>query len=772
MKKNLTIKYFIFFGAFLTGLCTAHAQNILWYKKPAESWETQALPIGNGRLGGMVFGKINDERIQLNEETIWTGNPSKTDKEGAGKYLKEVRDLLFKGEYAEAQAIVEKDMQGTGGWNTYQTLGDLFINSTHEGDVKDYYRDLNLDSAIAHVTYKAGGITYKREYFSSAVDQSLVIRISCDKPGGINLSAKLKRPKAGNVTAKNNTLIMSGEITPPRPDFPGVYYEAQIRGVCNGGTISSSGDSLIVKGANSVTFYLAAESNYWKKNPHEECDKRLNAITQKDFKKIKADHIADHQFLFNRLKLDLGSNEKAKLPTDERINNFKNGDTDDPQLTSLYYQYGRYMLIGSSRPGDLPANLQGIWADGLTPPWSADYHININIQMNYWLAEMTNLSECHLPYVVFVDSLRRNGRKTAKTLYNSDGFMAHYDSDVWYWTTYEGKAEWGMWPMGAAWSCQHVWEHYAFTGDKEYLKYAYPILKEASQFFEDYLVKDPRTGYLVSGPSSSPENKFKTKQGVISNITMGPTMDMEIIWDLLTNTIEASKILNTDEDFRKNLELIKSKLSPLKIGSDGRLMEWTEEFDEPEPGHRHISHLFALHPGKQISVSKTPELAEACRKTIEHRLAHGGGHTGWSRAWVVNFYARLHDGENAYTHFKALLSKSTNSNLFDMHPPFQIDGNFGGTSGITEMLLQSHVGEIDLLPALPKALPKGSIKGLVARGGFEVNIEWENGALKNASILSRLGNDCKIRLGKKVIDLKTEKGKVYSFDGRLNRVDN
>jgi alpha-L-fucosidase 2 len=768
MKKN--IFKFHFFVLAIAGIYETHAQNILWYKKPADSWESQALPIGNGRLGGMVFGQVNDERIQLNEETIWTGNPSKTDREGAGMYLKEVRNLLFKGEYAQAQSIVEKDMQGTGGWNTYQTLGDLYIKSIHDGEITDYYRDLDLDSAIAHVSYKAGGITYKREYFSSAVDQSLAIRISCDKPGGVNLSVRLKRPKAGNTTAKNNTLTMSGEITAPRTDFPGVNYEAQLRSFCEGGTISASGDSLIVKGASSVVFYLAAASNYGKKNPHQECEKTLNAIAGKDFKSVKKDHIADHQRLFNRVKLDLGTNEKSKLPTDERLNNFKNGDTDDAQLISLYYQYGRYMLIGSSRPGDLPANLQGIWADGLTPPWSADYHININIQMNYWLAEVTNLSECHLPFIVFVDSLRKKGRMTAKTLYNSRGFVAHYTSDIWNWTTYEGKAEWGMWPMGAAWSCQHVWEHYAFTGDKEYLKEAYPILKEASEFFEDYLVKDPHTGYLVSGPSSSPENKFKTKEGIISNITMGPAMDMEIIWDLLTNTIEASKILNTDEAFRKKLEIIKSKLSPLKIRKDGRLMEWTEEFDEPEPGHRHISHLFALYPGKQISVSKTPEFAEACRKTINYRLAHGGGHTGWSRAWIVNYYARLHDGENAYTHFKALLSKSTNSNLFDMHPPFQIDGNFGGTAGITEMLLQSHVGEIHLLPALPKALAKGSIQGLVARGGFEVNMEWENGALKKVSILSRLGNDCKIRSGSKLIDLKTEKGKMYSFDGGLKQL--
>jgi len=749
------------------------AQNKLWFKHPAVQWDN-ALPIGNGRLGAMVFGGTFQERVQLNEESLWTGSRNLyTDNPDGWKVLPEIRELLFTGEYAKAQEITERDLMGKGNWTMYQTLGDLILTNHHSQNCSGYQRELDLEKAMVRVSYQADGVKYTREYFSNHPDNIIVIRITADQKKAINMGIRLSREKDFSLLASKKQIEMFGQVTSGGVDVkglnPGVVYHALLKVVPEGGTVKTQGDSLIVTKANSLTLFFTASTNYWGDDPEEKSKQTMKQALKKGGDQLQAEHIADYQKLYKRVSLDLDGPDYSNLPTDERLERVKKG-LNDNQLIGLYFNFGRYLLIGSSRPGDLAANLQGIWADGLVPPWSADYHININIQMNYWPAEITNLSECHLPFISLIDSLRTHGRETARNMYKSRGFCAHFTTDAWYWTTAVGKAEWGMWPMGAAWGCRHIWEHYLFTGDLDFLKAKYPILKEASLFFTDYLTKDPKTGYLVTGPSSSPENKFRTPDGKISNITMGPTMDMSITRELIRNTINAARVLDTDADFIANLEYILTQLSPLRIGSDGRIMEWTKEFEEPEPGHRHISHLFGLYPGNEISTSNTPEFARAARKTIDYRLSHGGGHTGWSRAWIINFFARLEDGEKAYENLMALLSKSTLPNLFDTHPPFQIDGNFGATAGIAEMLLQSHADEISLLPALPGAWEQGKVTGLKARGNFEVDIEWNQGKMVWVKIKSISGNPLKIRYceNKKVFTIG--KGETIVLNGLLETI--
>lgn len=781
--KNVFLRFFCVIFIFVVSAYPVISQHTLWYDQPAEEW-VEALPVGNGSLGAMIYGKVNNEKIVLNEESIWTGQPVNRQIPDAGKYLPKARELLFNGEYKNAEQLVkDKIMSEPIDGHSYQVLGDMRLNFAHKkSKISGYRRELDLKKALARVSYQTDGVQYKREIFSSPVDNSLVVRLSSDEKGSVSFSAKLTRPKDANIRRDNSgKIIMKGQVTggdaETQGQHPGVHYETQLRIKQSGGNLTAAGDSLIVENADQATLYLVASTDYWGEDPHTVSQKEMNEVVEKSYEQIKEDHIAEHQRLYNRAEIDLGSSNKSTVPTDRRLQLVREGGT-DPDLVELYFNYGRYLLISSSRPGDLAANLQGIWAESLTPPWNADYHININIQMNYWPAEVTNLAETHYPFFALIDSLRPQGRITAKNIYDSRGFVAHHTTDAWYWTVPIGEPRWGMWPMGAAWSTQHYWEHYLFNQDTTFLEErAYPVMKEAALFFVDYLVEDPKTGYLVSGPSNSPENSFITEDGEEAHLTMGPTMDMEIIRNLLSNTIEASRILDRDVAFRDSLMQIKERLRPLEIADDGRLMEWSEDFKEAEPGHRHISHLFALHPGNQISVQKTPKLAEAARKTINYRLEHGGGHTGWSRAWIINFFARLQDGERAYGNVLALLRKSTLPNLFDTHPPFQIDGNFGGTAGIAEMLIQSHAGEINLLPVLPDAWPEGHVKGFRARGGYEIDFTWKDKEVVNAEIEATQSGTCRVRANSDLqvfsngekIPMNTE-GNVIEFEVLAGKV--
>ncbi|MFH1719540.1 MAG: glycoside hydrolase N-terminal domain-containing protein, partial [Planctomycetota bacterium] len=580
----------------------------LWYDEPAQKW-TEALPVGNGRLGAMVFGTVETERLQLNEDTLWAGHPLDRDRVGAHKYLPEARRLIFEGKYVEAQSIMQREFMGERLIRSYQTLGDLKLRFTGGDAVTDYRRQLDLDSAIASVEYRLGDAMFTREVFSSPVDQCIIVRLSCDKPSHITFDAELFRPEDFAVeTVGRDCMLMKGQAT-MEGEHKGVSYEAQLRIIPEGGRLTATGKSLRLENANAATLLIVAATDYRGGNPHAVCDEQLARAAKKKYLNLRRAHVAEHQRLFRRVALDLGAG--ADRPTGERLAAMRDG-ADDPDLCALYFQFGRYLLISSSRPGCMPANLQGLWNEHIKAPWNCDYHININIQMNYWPAEVCNLSECHEPFFDLVDSLRPRGRKTARDVYGCRGFVAHHTTDAWFWTSPIGNVGYGMWPMGAAWSCQHLWEHYAFSGDKGFLQErAYPIMKEAAEFLLDYLVEDPKTGKLVSGPSISPENRFRTPDGKNSNLTMGPAMDQQIIYDLFTNCIEAAGILGIDDEFTAEVKAALGNLAGPQIGPDGRLMEWNEQFEEPEPGHRHVSHLFALHPGKQISVTGTPDLATA-----------------------------------------------------------------------------------------------------------------------------------------------------------------
>lgn len=725
-------------------MCENH---LLWYQQPAKNWN-EALPLGNGRLGGMIFGGVDQDKIQLNEDSIWYGGPKDSNNPDAQTHLSDIRHLLTEGKQQEAEHLARMSMLSQPRYvHPYQPLGDMYFwFFDHTSPVNDYQRDLNLETAIASVNYKMKETLFSREYFSSAVDQVFVVRLTSNRPGGLNFSVQLmRRPfDLGTRFISSDTIMMSGEC-----GRDGIAFYTAVKAVHEGGHVRTIGDSLSVENADCVTLFLSAATTFYHDAPEQVCLQQVEAASCKSYDALKAAHMTEYKKKFERVSLELSSTEtehlKTSLPTDLRLKQYQEG-AEDLGLVSLFFQYGRYLLISSSRPKTRAANLQGIWNDQFVPQWESAYTININTQMNYWPAEVANLAECHEPLFDLIERMREKGRITAREVYGCRGFVAHHHTNIWGETHIEGiPLSASIWPMGAAWLSLHLWEHYRFSGDEVFLaERAYPVLKEATEFFLDYLVKD-HEGRLLTGPSVSPENVFKLPDGSQGSLCMGPTMDTQILHFLFNAVMEAGEIVGRDEKFRLKVEQAKKRLPQLEIGKQGQIMEWVEDRDEVEPGHRHISQLFALHPGEAIHPIFNPALAKAAKETIKRRLKHGGGHTGWSRAWIINYWARLWDGDSSYENIRQLLTTSVYMNLLDAHPPFQIDGNFGGTAGIAEMLIQSHANEIILLPSLPKLWTAGTVKGLRARGGCEVDITWENGSLSSAKIKVQHSGTCRIR---------------------------